>query len=129
MNQQTNNATRGNNQTNPRINNTTVSSLYQSALRKSNSSSTSSSGGYSGSKVIGIIILVVVIVLLVGACYWLYTVYSNRVFQTTVETEVMPDVKDAATNFNVGNGSIPSSKYSNEYSVSMWINIDNYTYN
>ena len=129
MNQQTNNATRGNNQTNPRINNTTVSSLYQSALRKSNSSSTSSSGGYSGSKVIGIIILVVVIVLLVGACYWLYTVYSNRVFQTTVETEVMPDVKDAATNFSIGNGSIPSSKYSNEYSVSMWINIDNYTYN
>lgn len=41
----------------------------------------------------------------------------------------MPDVKDAATNFSIGNGSIPSSKYSNEYSVSMWLNIDNYTYN
>lgn len=90
MNQQINNAARGINQTNPRINNTPVSNLYQSALRKSNSisnsSSSSSSGSYSGSKVIGIIILVVVIVLLVGACYWLYTVYSNRVFQTTVET-------------------------------------------
>lgn len=135
MNQQTNNTVRRNNQTNTRLNNTPTPSLYQSTPRIFNSSSGSSSGssssssGYSGSKVIGIIILVVVIVLLVGACYWLYTVYSNRVFQTTVETEVMPDVKDAATNFSIGNGSIPSSNYSNEYSISMWLNIDNYTYN
>jgi len=135
MNQQTNNSVRRNNQTPPRLNNTPQSSLYQSAARSFNSSTgsstgaSSSSGGYSGSKVIGIIILVVVIVLLIGACYWLYTVYSNRVFQTTVETEVMPDVKDAATNFSIGNGSIPSSNYSNEYSISMWLNIDNYTYN
>ncbi len=120
MNQQTNNSFRRNNQTITRLNNT-------SASRQFNSSS--SSGGYSGSKVIGIVILVVVLVLLVGACYWLYTVYSNRVFQTTVETEVMPDVKDAASNFSIGNGSIPSSNYSNEYSISMWLNIDNYTYN
>ena len=127
MNQQTNNAVRRNNQTTSRLNNAPSPSLYQAASRSLNSSS--SSGGYSGSKVIGIVILVVVLVLLVGACYWLYTVYSNRVFQTTVETEVMPDVKDAATNFSIGNGSIPSSKYSNEYSISMWLNIDNYTYN
>ena len=131
MNQQTNNSVRRNNQTTPRLNNTSAPSLYQPSSRSlnSSSSSSSSSGGYSGSKVIGIVILVVVLVLLVGACYWLYTIYSNRVFQTTVETEVMPDVKDAATNFNIGNGSIPSSKYSNEYSISMWLNIDNYTYN
>jgi hypothetical protein len=129
MNQQTNNSVRRNNQTTPRLNNTSAPSLYQPSSRSLNSSSSSSSSGYSGSKVIGIVILVVVLLLLVGACYWLYTVYSNRVFQTTVETEVMPDVKDAATNFNIGNGSIPSSKYSNEYSISMWLNIDNYTYN
>jgi hypothetical protein len=99
------------------------------AINLSSNIRTGGSGGYSGSKVIGIVILVVVLVLLVGACYWLYTVYSNRVFQTTVETEVMPDVKDASSNFSVGNGSIPSSNYSNEYSISMWLNIDNYTYN
>lgn len=128
MNQQNNNTARRN-----------TSQLFAQAVPSQQSSrsynsgsgsgSISSSGGYSGSRVIGIVILVVVIVLLIGACYWLYTVYSNRVFQTTVETEVLPDVKDAATNFSVGNGSIPSSKYSNEYSISMWLNIDNYTYN
>jgi len=125
MNQQTNNSIRRNNQTNSRLITTTPS--FSPVSRSVNSSS--SSGSYSSSKVIGIVILVVVLVLLAGACYWLYTVYSNRVFQTTVETEVMPDVKDAATNFSVGNGSIPNSNYSNEYSISMWINIDNYTYN
>jgi hypothetical protein len=86
------------------------------------------SSGYSGTKVIGIVIVVVVLILLIGASYWLYTIYSNRVFQTTVETEVLPDVKDAGAKFSAGSGSIPSSSYSNEYSVSMWINIDNYTY-
>lgn len=121
MNQQTNNSNKRNNQfLPPRANIAPVAS---------NLSSSSGSGGYSGSKVIGIVIVAVVLVLLIGACYWLYTVYSNRVFQTTVETEVMPDVKDASSNFSVGNGSIPSSNYSNEYSISMWINIDNYTYN
>jgi hypothetical protein len=132
MNQQTNSARR-NNQTNK-----PTAPVYTSAppmiSRMNNSGmsgssgSSGSSGGYSGSKVIGIVIVVVVLVLLIGACYWLYTIYSNRVFQTTVETEVMPDVKDAASNFSIGSGSIPSSNYSNEYSVSMWLNIDNYTY-
>jgi len=130
MNQQNNNPARRNNQTNSRLNNTAAVGFPQSQVSRSfNSSYSNSSVGYSSSKVIGIVILVVVLGLLVGACYWLYTVYTNRVFQTTVETEVMPDVKDASANFNVGNGSIPSSNYSNEYSISMWINIDNYTYN
>jgi hypothetical protein len=131
MNQQTNNPSRRNNQAAPKLNNTSTPSVISTTNSTSSASSSSfaSSGGYSSSKVIGIVIVVVVLILLIGVCYWLYTVYSNKVFQTTVETEVMKDVKDAATNFNVGSGSIPSSKYSNEYSMSMWLNIDNYTYN
>lgn len=120
MNQLTNNSNKRINQTIPRHITTPLSI---------NSPSSYGSGEYTGSKVIGIVILVVVIVLLIGASYWLYTFYSNRVFQTTVETDIMPDVKEASTNFSVGNSSIPSSNYSNEYSISMWINIDNYTYN
>jgi hypothetical protein len=85
--------------------------------------------GYTGSKVFGIILVVVIVILLIGACYWLYQFYRNRTFQTINEVEVMPDVKDGAAKFNIGTGSIPSSNYSNEYNVSMWINIDNYTYN
>ena len=120
MNQQSNNTNKRNYQSPP---------VFVNSNKPAYNSGASGSGGYSGSRVLGIVILVVFLLLLAGVCYWLYTVYSNRVFQTTVETEVMPDVKDAATNFSVGNGSIPSSKYSNEYSISMWLNIDNYTYN
>jgi hypothetical protein len=117
---QTNNSMRRNNQ---------FGTPPTSSRLNTSSAGSNSSSGYSSSRVIGIVIVVVVLILLVGACYWLYTIYSNRVFQTTLETEVMADVKDAATNFSVGSGSIPSSTYSNEYSVSMWLNIDNYTYN
>jgi len=120
MNQQSTNILKRNNQNNSRA------SEYPSIL---GSRSNNSVSGNSSSKIIGIIVLVVVLVLLIVACYWLYTMYSNRQFQTTVETEVMPDVKDASSIFNIGNGSIPTSTYSNEYSISMWINVDNYNYN
>jgi hypothetical protein len=88
-----------------------------------------SSSGYSGKSIIGIVILVIVLCALFGACYWLYQYYTNTSFQIISEVEVMGDVKDAASKFSIGNGSIPSSNYSNEYSISMWVNIDNYTYN
>ena len=91
---------------------------------------TNSSGGkYSSSSVFGIVLLVVVILLILAACYWAYGVYSSRRIDTTVVVEAMPDVKDAASKFSIGSGSIPSSKYSNEFSVSMWLNIQDYTYN
>ena len=99
MNQQTNNSLRRNNQSQnqnaSRANTGTASAAPSAFVKPLNTLSSIPATGYSGSKVVGIVILAVVLVLLVGACYWLYTVYSNRVFQTTVETEVMPDVKDA----------------------------------
>ena len=94
-----------------------------------NTSSGNVSKGYSGSNVFGIVLLVVIIILISGACYWAYTVYSNRTFQTSTSVEVLADVKNAASKFAVGSGSIPNSKYSNEYSISMWLNILDYTYN
>jgi len=94
-----------------------------------NTSSGNVSKSYSGSNVFGIVLLVVIIILIAGACYWAYTVYSNRTFQTSTSVEVLADVKNAASKFAVGSGSIPNSKYSNEYSISMWLNILDYTYN
>lgn len=85
--------------------------------------------GYTGSKVFGIILLFVVILVLGYSSYWLYNYYSTNQFIKPQEVEVMPDVKNASSKFNVGAGSIPSSNYSNEYSMSCWINIADYTYN
>lgn len=100
--------------------------------RTSNGMNTSNkpvSRQFSSSNVFGIVLVVIVIMILLAGCYWLYQFYTTRSFQNILETEVMPDVKDAAAKFNIGTGSIPSSNYSNEYSISMWLNIDNYTYN
>ena len=85
--------------------------------------------GYSGGGVFGIILLVVVILVVLSATYWAYNLYSSKSFDQTVSVDVMKDVKDATSKFSIGSSSIPSSKYSNEYSISMWINVQDYTYN
>jgi hypothetical protein len=85
--------------------------------------------GYSGSNVFGIVLLVVVILLVAAACYWAYTVYSSRTIDTSVDVVALADVKNASSQFAIGSGTIPNSSYSNEYSISMWLNITDYTYN
>lgn len=85
--------------------------------------------GYSGSNVFGIVLLVVVILLVAAACYWAYTVYSSRTFETSINVVALADVKNASSQFSIGSGTIPNSSYSNEYSISMWLNITDYTYN
>ena len=84
---------------------------------------------YTGSKVFGIILLIVIVLILISSSYWLYNYYSTKQFIKPQEVEVMPDVKNASSKFNVSSGSIPNSNYSNEYSMSCWINIADYTYN
>ena len=98
-------------------------------VSRNNTSTSNNKGGFTGTNVFGIVLGVVVLMIVVSAGYWFYKTYTNKTFQTYMETEVMSDVKDAASTFNIGNSSIPTSSYSNEYSISMWLNIDNYTYN
>jgi len=85
--------------------------------------------GYSGSTVFGIILLVVVIIIILYACYWAYLLYSSKTFATSIDVVALADVKDATSKVSIGSGTIPSSKYSNEYSISMWLNITDYSYN
>lgn len=89
----------------------------------------SNSSGYGGITIAGIILIVVVFLLIIGSVYWAYGIYTTRNPDSMVSVEVLPDVKDAASKFMVGSGSIPSSRYSNEFSISMWLNVHDYTYN
>ena len=85
--------------------------------------------GYSGSSVFGIVLLVVVILVVLSAMYWAYNLYTKKALDQSMTVDVMKDVKDASSKFAIGSGAVPSSKYSNEYSISMWLNIQDYTYN
>ena len=93
------------------------------------SSAKTAVSSYTGSSVFGIILLVVIILLVLSETYWMYNVYTSKSFETSITVDVMKDVKDAQSKFTIGSGSIPSSTYSNEYSISMWLNIRDYTYN
>jgi len=107
--------------------NTTQSNSTKTNNTQTNNKSNSSSG--SGKSTFGIIILVVVIMILIGGSYWLYTIYSTRAFQTYISAELMPNITDATVTTTISNTTIPSSNYSNEYSISFWMNIDDYNYN
>jgi len=87
------------------------------------------STGYSGSNVFGIILLIIIIIIIIGGSYWLYNYYTSKSFQSSLSSEVLPDVKDATSKTSLGSSIIPSSNYSNEYSISLWVNIQDYNYN
>ena len=94
-----------------------------------NKTNTSQLSGYSGSNVIGIILLVVVLIGVASASYWFYNYYTTKTFVNSIETEVIPDIRDAGSKTSLASSVIPSSSYSNEYSISFWVNIQDYNYN
>ena len=118
----------------------TLNSFKQNNNKKNNSINTktknnnqmntsSQSSGVSTSNMFGIIILVVVIIGLIGGSYWIYNFYSTRNFQSYVEAVLVTDVTDSTIMSTIESSTVPTSSYSNEYSISMWINVQDYNYN
>lgn len=85
--------------------------------------------GYSKTNIVGIILLVVVIIAVCGASYWLYNFYVSKNTFAQVALEAMPDIKDAQSTTSISANTIPNSSYSNEYSISFWINVQDFNYN
>jgi hypothetical protein len=79
---------------------------------------------------VSIFIIIIVLIFIGAAAYWLYNKYWTAAgFLKVNEVEIIKDVKDATAKSTIASGLIPTSQYSNEYSVSFWINISNYDYN
>jgi hypothetical protein len=96
---------------------------------KNTTSNNTTSSGSSGTRVIGIIILIFVIFAILGASYWLYNYYTTKTFKTSVDAELIPNIKDATAGETILESStIPSSSFSNEYSISCWVNIQDFNY-
>ena len=110
-----------------RIASTTVNNtVRQNAVRYNN---TSSQQSISGSTIFGVILLIIIIMAFISSAYWLYNYYKTRSFMTPLSVEVLTDITDATNKTNIAAGIIPNSTYSNEYSISFWINITDYNYN
>jgi hypothetical protein len=109
-----NNKIQQNNSYTQKINNT-------QQVQQSNSSGSSNT--------IGIILVVIIFIAIIGASYWFYNYYTSLTFASNINIEVLPDIKDATSKTVLASSTIPSSSYSNEYSVSFWVNIQDYNYN
>lgn len=93
-----------------------------------NTSSTNQSTGQSSSSTIGIVILIVIIFAIAASAYWLYNYYTTKTFSKPVDVELIPNIKDASGSSNLASSSIPNSSYSNEYSISCWVNVHDFDY-
>ena len=87
------------------------------------------SAGYTGTNIVGVILLIIVLIVISYSSYWLYNYYTKKSFIKVVDVDAMPDVKTASSSFNIASNLIPNSTYSNEYSISCWVNILDYNYN
>jgi hypothetical protein len=132
MNKPNNTLLKNNSTKNNSTKNNVFSNILGNTTNTKNSTATATSSqstGYSGSNVIGIILLIVIIIIVLGASYWAYNYYTTKTFATVIDTEVMPDIKDATGTTSIASSTIPSSSFSNEYSISCWINVKDYNYN
>ena len=114
---------------NAKGNDTKVNNTKGTTINNKSSTSPAASTGYSATNIAGMGLLVVVLIIVLGSSYWLYNYYSKKSFVTVLDVDAMPDVKVASANFNIASNLIPNSTYSNEYSISCWVNILDYNYN
>jgi hypothetical protein len=132
MNNQTNFGMKENNKTNTTntTNTPNANKLNNNKLKTNNSKTINQpQSGYSGSYMFGIILLLVIVCIIGYASYWLYNYYATKTFTNVQEVEVLSDVTSANNNKSISSSSIPNSSFSNEYSISFWINITDFNYN
>jgi len=73
-----------------------------------------------------IIFFVIVLITLVFISYYLYTLYNKT--PVIIEQDLISNVIDGKIEYNVSGSSIPVSQFSNEYTISMWLKVDDYSY-
>lgn len=74
-----------------------------------------------------IIILVVIILLYVLGNY-IYDFYKSSNSVKILKESLLEGINDARNEYEVGSAKMPNSTYSNEYSLSYWMYVDDYSY-
>ena len=76
----------------------------------------------------GIILIFILVILIVSFLYWLYTLYNKKDFTKITSLETLSSIIDSRQFISIGGNTVPTSSYSNEYSISIWMKIDDYNY-
>jgi len=104
--------------------------LVGNVSNKSSISNTVSKTVEAGSQspvVVFIIILVVLILLYVLGNY-IYDYYKSSNSVKILKESLLEGINDARNEYEIGSAKMPNSTYSNEYSLSYWMYVDDYSY-
>ena len=77
--------------------------------------------------VIALIVFILIVVLLYFAGTYLWSFYKDN--QTKIISKpLLTSVNNGQSQYDIGSSDMPNSSYSNEYSLSFWVYVDDYSY-
>ena len=113
------------------MNNSTRLSTGANNIRKSgNNQSTMGSTGSSGQnrQMVALIIGLVVVVLLWVLGNYIYNYYTANQKAKTITSTILSSPHNGQSEFDIGSSELANSGYSNEYALSFWVYVDDYSY-
>lgn len=78
--------------------------------------------------VMALVILIVILVLLYVLGNYVYDFYQKNNSVKILKESLLQGINDARNEYEVGGGKMPNSTYSNEYGLSFWMYVDDYSY-
>ena len=78
--------------------------------------------------VVALIILIILLVLIYVVGNYTYDFYQKNNNVKVLKESLLQGVNDARNEYEIGGGQMPNSTYSNEYSLSFWMYVDDYSY-
>ena len=78
--------------------------------------------------VMALIIIIIILVLLYVLGNYVYDFYQKNNSVKILKESLLQGINDARNEYEVGGGKMPNSTYSNEYGLSFWMYVDDYSY-
>ena len=99
-----------------------------SQLGPSRNSQLGPSGSGRNSQLAALIIGLIVVALLWVLGNYIYNYYSTNKQSKVIKSVVLGSPQNGQTEFDIGSSELAKSNYSNEYSLSFWVYVDDYSY-
>ena len=75
-----------------------------------------------------VIVGITILCLISVSIYYYYYVVREQVVYQLEDKEFLEDILDGRDEITISSSDVPSSTYSNEYSISLWVKVDDYSY-